>query len=154
MRTPPTEMIRLLAPFAPLFSKRVFQHVQVLLMGAILAPGKRTVSSALKAMGLDQQKRFHRYHRVLSDSADPIDKLAIAVLARAACFAAGEAVPRDLLLSTLNLPDDSSVPDYNSEVELQAEDAISRLIELGLLRTEESGSLRGCIGFLRLLSEG
>jgi hypothetical protein len=35
-------------------------------MGAILAPGKRTVSSALTAMGLDQQKRFHRYHRVLS----------------------------------------------------------------------------------------
>src|SRR3712207_9456810 len=26
----------------------------------------RTVSSALRAMGLDQEKRFHRYHRVLS----------------------------------------------------------------------------------------
>ncbi len=66
MRTPPAEMIRVLAPFAPLFSKRVFEHVQVLLMGTVLAPGKRTVSSALKAMGLDQHKRFHRYHRVLS----------------------------------------------------------------------------------------
>jgi len=66
MRTLPIEMIRVFAPFAPLFSKRVFEHVQVLLMGAILAPGKRTVSSALKAMGLDQQRRFHRYHRVLS----------------------------------------------------------------------------------------
>ncbi len=66
MRTLPTRMIRVVAPFAPLFSKRVFQHVQVLLMGAILAPGKRTVSSALKATGLDQQKNFHRYHRVLS----------------------------------------------------------------------------------------
>ena len=66
MRTLPTEMIRVFAPFAPLFSKPVFQHVHVLLMGAILAPGKRTVSSALKAMGLDQQKNFHRYHRVLS----------------------------------------------------------------------------------------
>jgi hypothetical protein len=59
-------MIRLLAPFAPLFSRRVWQNAQVLLMGAILAPGRRTVSSALRAMGLDQQKRFHRYHRVLS----------------------------------------------------------------------------------------
>ena len=49
MRTLMTELIRVLAPFATLFSKRVFQHVQVLLMGAILAPGKRTVSSALKA---------------------------------------------------------------------------------------------------------
>jgi hypothetical protein len=66
VRTLPTEMIRVFAPFAPLFSKRVFQHVQVLLMGPILAPGKRTVSSALRAMGLDQQKRFHCYHRVLS----------------------------------------------------------------------------------------
>jgi hypothetical protein len=66
VRTLPTEMIRVLTPFAPLFSERVFQHVQVLLAGAILAPGKRTVSSALRAMGLDQHKPFHRYHRVLS----------------------------------------------------------------------------------------
>ncbi len=35
-------------------------------MGAILTPGRRTLSSALRAMGLDQHKRFHRYHRVLS----------------------------------------------------------------------------------------
>ena len=59
-------MIRALAPFAPLFSKRVWRHVQVLVAGAILAPGCRTVSSALRAMGLDREKRFHRYHRVLS----------------------------------------------------------------------------------------
>jgi DDE superfamily endonuclease len=66
VRTLPNEMIRVLAPFAPLFSKSVWQHAQVLLAGAILAPGKRTVSSALCAMGLDQEKRFHRYHRLLS----------------------------------------------------------------------------------------
>ena len=59
-------MVQALAPFAPLFSKRVFRHAQVLLIGAILAPGRRTVSSALRAMGLNQEKRFHRYHRVLS----------------------------------------------------------------------------------------
>ena len=66
MRTLPTEMIRVLAPFAPLFSKRLWQNAQILLMGAILAPGRRTVSSVLRAMGLDQEKRFHRYHRLLS----------------------------------------------------------------------------------------
>src|SRR5215210_6548634 len=66
MRTLPAMMIRLLVPFAPLFSKRVWQNAQVLLMGAILAPGQRTVSSALRAMGLDQHERYHRYHRVLS----------------------------------------------------------------------------------------
>jgi DDE superfamily endonuclease len=59
-------MIRVVAPFAPLFSKRVWQNAQVLLMGAILAPGRRTVGSALRAIGLDQHERFHRYHRVLS----------------------------------------------------------------------------------------
>jgi hypothetical protein len=36
--TLPPKMIRLLAPFAPLFSKRLWQNVQVLLMGAILTP--------------------------------------------------------------------------------------------------------------------
>src|SRR5918997_2897689 len=66
MRTLPATMIRLLVPFAPLFSKRVWQNAQVLLMGAILAPARRTVSSALRAMGLDRHKGFHRYHRVLS----------------------------------------------------------------------------------------
>lgn len=66
MRTLPTPMIRLLAPFTPLFSESVWRNAQVLLMGAILAPGRRTVSSALRAMGLAQEKHFHRYHRVLS----------------------------------------------------------------------------------------
>ena len=58
MRTLPHMMIQVLAPFAPLFSERVFQHVQVLLAGAILTPGKRTVSSALRAMGLVLQPHF------------------------------------------------------------------------------------------------
>src|ERR687893_2283402 len=66
MRTLPTVMIRVLAPFAPLFSDRLWQHVQVLLAGAILAPGKRTVASALRAVGLQEERHFCRYHRVLS----------------------------------------------------------------------------------------
>ena len=66
MRPLPTQMIRVLLPFVPLFSKRVWQHAQVLLVGAILAPGARTVASSLRVMRLDQENRFHRYHRVLS----------------------------------------------------------------------------------------
>jgi hypothetical protein len=66
VRTLPPKMVQALVPFAPLFSERVFRHARVLLIGAILAPGARTVSSALRAMGLDREKRFHRYHRVLS----------------------------------------------------------------------------------------
>ena len=66
MHTLPTPMIQVLAPFAPLFSKSVFQHVQLLLVGAILAPGKRTVASALRAVSLEDERRFCRYHRLLS----------------------------------------------------------------------------------------
>ncbi len=44
----------------------LWPHVQVLLAGAILAPGKRTVSAALRVMGLGQTEHFQRYHRVLN----------------------------------------------------------------------------------------
>jgi hypothetical protein len=66
MRTLPPKMVQALVPFAPLFSKRVWQHAQLLVVRAILAPGKRTVASALRATGLGRERRFHRYHRVLS----------------------------------------------------------------------------------------
>jgi hypothetical protein len=66
MRTLPPKMVQALAPFAPLFSERVWRHAQLMLVGAILAPGGRTLSSALRAIGLGREERFHRYHRVLS----------------------------------------------------------------------------------------
>jgi len=50
----PCEFVALFVAFAPLFSKPVFQHAHVLLMGAILSPGKRTVTSALRVMGFSQ----------------------------------------------------------------------------------------------------
>jgi hypothetical protein len=52
--------------FSCLFSRRVFQHAQVLLMGAILAPGQRMVTSALRVLGLDQEPSFQNTHRVLN----------------------------------------------------------------------------------------
>ena len=66
MITLPEEFSKQISVFAPLFSKKVFEHAKVLLMGAILAPGRRTVCSALRAVGLQMEKRFHKYHRVLS----------------------------------------------------------------------------------------
>src|ERR1051326_8574143 len=66
MPTLPFTIIRTLAPFAPLFSARVWAHAQVLLAGAILGPAQRTVAAALRVVGLGQTKQFHRYHRVLS----------------------------------------------------------------------------------------
>ncbi len=64
----PEGIITILTAFAPLFSDRVWQHAQVLLLGAILTPGKRTVSSVLSVMGLSKAKRFANYHRVLKGS--------------------------------------------------------------------------------------
>lgn len=66
MLTLPAEMIALLAAFAPEFSKSVWVLGQVLLVGAILSPHKRTVTAALRAMGLSEAKGFDKYHRVLN----------------------------------------------------------------------------------------
>ncbi len=67
MLTFPPEMIALLSAFAPEFSENVWILAQVLLVGAILSLHKRTVSAALRAMGLSQERHFDKYHRVLRD---------------------------------------------------------------------------------------
>lgn len=53
----PDAIILMLAPFAPLFSRRVWCHAQLLLLGAILAPGARTVTASLRVMGLAMEHR-------------------------------------------------------------------------------------------------
>jgi len=62
----PKEFANLMTTFAPLFTKRVWQHVQVLLVGAILSPGKRTITAVLRVMGLAHAKSFQQFHRVLN----------------------------------------------------------------------------------------
>lgn len=66
MITLPKEFSKQISEFAPLFSKKVFEHAKVLLTGCLLVVGRRTVCSALRAVGLSQEKQFHKYHRVLS----------------------------------------------------------------------------------------
>ena len=62
----PDEFIVIIIQYAKMFSKPVFAHVKLLLAGAILAPGKRTISSVLRILGMSKEKNFHKYHRVLS----------------------------------------------------------------------------------------
>jgi len=62
----PEAIIRVLSPFAPLFSRRVWRHAQLWLLGAILAPGARTVTAALRAMGLATERHCTNDHRVLN----------------------------------------------------------------------------------------
>lgn len=66
MRSLPPMIAAVVIPFAALFSRRVWAHVQVLLAGALLAPAQRTVAAALRATGHERTAQCHRYHRVLS----------------------------------------------------------------------------------------
>jgi hypothetical protein len=65
----PADIIAILIMFAPLFSQPTFEHAKLLLIGAILAPGRRTVAAVLRIMGLAQEPQFQRYHRVLNRAA-------------------------------------------------------------------------------------
>ena len=91
------------------------------------------------------------------DPASPTDLLARALLARAALLAPGEPIPRPLLLATLLAPGEpipaplllasdgagGVAPNAGEDLEaaMQAEDAVLRLVELGLLETA-AGSVR------------
>ena len=61
----PAAIIAVLLPFAPLFSRPVWRHVQVLLVGAVLCRGVRTVTAVFRVMGLGQAQRFAKSQRVL-----------------------------------------------------------------------------------------
>ncbi|MBE9079877.1 transposase [Romeria aff. gracilis LEGE 07310] len=60
------EIVSVIGLFAPLFSHRVWDSALVLVVGAILAPGKRTVSAILRVMGPSQAENYQTYHRVLN----------------------------------------------------------------------------------------
>ncbi len=66
MFTPPDAIIPLLLPFSTLFQQRTWQKAQILLVGAILSPRKRTITSALRVMGLSDDSGFAKYHHVLN----------------------------------------------------------------------------------------
>ena len=66
MLTLPDAIVSLLNPFAPMFHARTWTKAQVLLVGAVLATRKRTVTSALRVMGLSDEPGFARYHHVLN----------------------------------------------------------------------------------------
>ncbi len=66
LRLPPRFAEMILA-FAPVFVQpRTWRHARLLLLGAMLAPGQRTVSSILRIVGLRRERHFVNYHRVLN----------------------------------------------------------------------------------------
>jgi hypothetical protein len=81
----PSILVSWLAVFRPCFTAPVWNHVLVLVGGAVLAPGKRTVTQALRVMGLADKPGFGRYHEVLNrarwDARDVARRLLLHLLA-------------------------------------------------------------------------
>ena len=62
----PARLLSRLAGLSQLFTRPTWQNVLLLVAGAILAPGKRTVTAALRILGREQENDFPIYHGVLS----------------------------------------------------------------------------------------
>lgn len=81
----PPVLVPWLAVFRPCFTAPLWDRILVLVAGAVLAPGKRTVTQALRVMGLADQPDFGRYHEVLNrarwDSRDLARRLMLHLLA-------------------------------------------------------------------------
>src|SRR5215212_4767681 len=65
----PARFAEVILCFAPLLFQRSWRHTEMLLIGAILTPGRRTVTSILRMTGLGRERRFVNYHRVLNRAA-------------------------------------------------------------------------------------
>lgn len=64
----PAEIIPVLAHFTPVFTQPTYQKALVLVVGTVLAKGRRTVTSALRAVGKEQESGWSKYHQVLNRS--------------------------------------------------------------------------------------
>ena len=62
----PSRVAAVILCFAPLLRQRSWRHAEVLLLGALLVPGQRTVASILRIAGLGRERRFVNYHRALN----------------------------------------------------------------------------------------
>src|ERR671927_170047 len=86
MRDLPEAIILVLRHFELAFSEPVWEWAKVLLVGAILAPGTRTVTAALRVMGLSNETQFQNYHRVLNRdrwSSRALSRIRLRLLVRA-----------------------------------------------------------------------
>lgn len=66
MLTLPPRFQRVISLFSPTFRKDVWPKVQLLITAAIICPGSRTVCNLLRTVGLQDDRCFPKYHRVLS----------------------------------------------------------------------------------------
>lgn len=62
----PPEIIPVFAHFQPAFTQPSYRKAVVLLVGTILARGRRTVTAALRSVGYQQHKQWAKYHHLLN----------------------------------------------------------------------------------------
>jgi DDE superfamily endonuclease len=62
----PTPIIQVLQHFRPAFTRPTWSKAMVLVVGTLLARGRRTVTAALKQMGLHDEQDFSLFHQVLN----------------------------------------------------------------------------------------
>jgi hypothetical protein len=65
----PPHFLSRLAGFADLFTRPTWSRVPLLVAGAILAPGRRTVTAALRILGREHDPDFCTFHRILNRAA-------------------------------------------------------------------------------------
>jgi hypothetical protein len=65
----PPRFLDRLTGFAELFTGPTWSHVPLLLAGAILAPGRRTVTAASRILGRERDPDFCTFHRILNRAA-------------------------------------------------------------------------------------
>lgn len=66
---PPDLILQVFEPFRPEFTPRTWTRVVTLILGTILARGRRTVAAALRQMGLHDDPKFSSYHQVFNRAA-------------------------------------------------------------------------------------
>jgi hypothetical protein len=65
----PDSVLTVLEAFRPEFTPRTWPRVITLILGTILARGRRTVAAALRQMGLHDHPDFSSYHQVFNRAA-------------------------------------------------------------------------------------
>ena len=65
----PPRFAEIILSFTPVFvQQRTWHHAKLLLLGALLTPGQRTVCSILRIVGLRRERHFVNYHRVVNQA--------------------------------------------------------------------------------------
>ena len=100
----PSPIIAVLTDFQPLFTAPTWKKVVTLLIGTLLARGRRTVTAALRQMGHQMDGQFSLFHQVLNRarwSSLEVSRHLLHVLVRSFVTAGGRV---EIVIDETNVP--------------------------------------------------